>query len=158
MSLVYTSRVQGTKPKKEPTTLGEKWLLAQSSPSKRKKQSQDPRKRHTSREECRWRALTGSNTWESLSCLSTLLQSVDKNYSEVETDSLARQKHHGMVQNCWVNLIKQQIARVITSFTDVIDIRRISGSPSFTRQVVIPTILSKCQNQKKIVLYFTSKQ
>jgi len=37
MSLVYTSRVQGTKPKKEPTTLGEKWLLAQSSPSKRKK-------------------------------------------------------------------------------------------------------------------------
>jgi len=46
---------------------------------------------------------------DSLSCLLTLLESFDKNNSEMWIDSVARQMHQKTVQHYWVNIVKQQV-------------------------------------------------
>ena len=78
---------------KELATLGGELPAAESSPAKRKKQSPDPTKRDTSKEEFGRRALAGGNMLDSLSCLLTLLESFDKNNPEMGIDSVARQMH-----------------------------------------------------------------
>jgi len=47
--------------------------------------------------------------WESLSCLLTLLESLDKNNPEMGKDSVASQMHKKTVQHYWVNIVKQQV-------------------------------------------------
>jgi len=47
--------------------------------------------------------------WDSLSCLLTLLESLDKNNLEMGIDSVARQMHQKTVQHYWVNIVKQQV-------------------------------------------------
>jgi len=47
--------------------------------------------------------------WKSSSCLLTLLESFDKNNTEMGTDSVARQMHQKTVQHYWVNIVKQQV-------------------------------------------------
>jgi len=47
--------------------------------------------------------------WDSMSCLLTLLESFDKNNSEMGIDSVARQIHQKTVQHYWVNIVKQQV-------------------------------------------------
>jgi len=78
---------------KELATLGEELPPAELLPDKRKKQSPDPTKRDTSKEEFGRRALAGGNMWESLSCLLTLWEGFDKNNPEMGIDSVARQMH-----------------------------------------------------------------
>ena len=78
---------------KELATLGEELPPAELSPAQRKKQSPDPTKKDTSKEEFGRRALAGGNMWDSLSCLLTLLKSFDKNNPEMGIDSVARQMH-----------------------------------------------------------------
>jgi len=78
-------------------------------PAKCKKQSPDPTKKDASREELWRRALAGGNMWDLLSCLLTLLESFDKNNSEMGMDSVARQMHQKTVQHYWVNILKQQV-------------------------------------------------
>jgi len=70
-------------------TLGEQLPPAELLPVKRKEQSPDTTKKDASREEFGRRALARGNMWESLSCLPTLLESFDKNYPEMGTDSVA---------------------------------------------------------------------
>jgi len=95
--------------KKELATLGEELPPAELLPAKRKKLSPDPTKKDASKEEVGRRALAGGNMWDSLSCLLTLLESFDKNFPEMEIDSVARQMHQKTVQHCWVNIVKQQV-------------------------------------------------
>jgi len=76
---------------------------------KRKKQSPDSTKKDASKEEFGRRALAGSNMWDTLSCLLTLLKSFDKNNPEMGIDSVARQMHKKTVQHYWVNIVKQQV-------------------------------------------------
>jgi len=95
--------------KKELATLGEELPPVKLLPAKHKKQSPDPTKKDTSKEEFRRRALAGGNMWDSLSCLLTLLESFDKNNPEMEIDSVARQMHQKTVQHYWVNILKQQV-------------------------------------------------
>jgi len=92
---------------KELATLGEELPPAELSPAQRKKQSPDPTKKDTSKEEFGRRALAGGNMWDSLSCLLTLLKSFDKNNPEIGIDSVARKIHQKTVQHYWV--IKQQV-------------------------------------------------
>jgi len=47
--------------------------------------------------------------WDSLSCLLTLLESFDKNNSEMGIDSVARQMHQITVQHYWANIVTQQL-------------------------------------------------
>ena len=85
------------------TTLGEELPPAELLSAKRKKQSPDPTKRDTSKEEFGRRALAGGN------CLLTFLESSDKNNPEMRTDSVARQMHQKTVRHYWVNKVKQQV-------------------------------------------------
>ena len=86
-------------------------------PAKRKKQSPNPTKRDASKKEFGRRALAGGYTWNSLSCLLTLLESFDKNNPEMGIDSVAgsvaRQMHQKTVQHYWVNIVKQQVTGVV---------------------------------------------
>jgi len=75
--------------KKELATLGEELPPAELLPAKRKKQSPDPTKRDTSKEEFGRRALAGGNIWDPLSFLLTLLESFDKNNPEMGIDSVS---------------------------------------------------------------------
>jgi len=95
--------------KKEFATLGEELPPTELLPAKRKKRSQDPRKRDASKAEFGRRALAGGNTWDSLSCLLTLLESFDKNNPQMGTDSVARQMRQKTVQHYWVNIVKQEV-------------------------------------------------
>jgi len=95
--------------KKELTTLGEELPPAELLPAKRKKQSLDPTKRDASKEEFGRRALAGGNMWDLLSCLLTLLESLDKNNPDMGIDSVARHMHQKTVQHYWVNIVKQQV-------------------------------------------------
>jgi len=54
--------------KKELATLGEELPPVELLPAERKKQSQDPTKKDSSKEEFGQRALAGGNMWDSLSC------------------------------------------------------------------------------------------
>jgi len=92
--------------KKELATLGEKLPPVESLPANCKEQSPDPTKRDASREEFGRGALARGNMWESLSCLLTLLESFDKNNTEMGIDSVARQMYQKTVQHYWVNIIK----------------------------------------------------
>jgi len=47
--------------------------------------------------------------WDSLSCLLTLLECFNQNNPEMGIDSVARQMHQKMVQQYWVNTVKQQV-------------------------------------------------
>jgi len=76
--------------KKEFATLGEELPPVKLLPDKRKKQSPDPTKKDASKVEFGRRALAGGNMWDSFSCLLTLLESSDKNNSEMGMDSVAR--------------------------------------------------------------------
>jgi len=76
--------------KKGLATLGEELLLTELLSAKRKKQSPDPTKKDTSKEEFGRRALARGNMWDSLSCLLTLLDFFDKNNPEMGIDSVAR--------------------------------------------------------------------
>ena len=78
-------------------------------PAERKKQSPDPTKRDASKQEFGQKALEGGNIWDSLSCLLTLLESLDKNNPEKGIDSVARQMHQKTVQHYWVSIVKQQV-------------------------------------------------
>ena len=71
--------------KKELATLGEELPPVELLPAKRKKQSPDPTKKDTSKEESGRGALAGGNMWDSLSCLLTLLESFDQNNLEMGT-------------------------------------------------------------------------
>ena len=62
-----------------------------------------------SKEEFGRRALAGGNTWDSLSYLLTLLESLDKNKPEMGIGSVARQMHKKTVQHYCVNIVKQQV-------------------------------------------------
>ena len=73
-------------PTKKDATLNEKLPRVELLPAKRKKQSPDPTKKDASKEEFGRRALAGGNLWDSLSCLLTLLESFDKNNSEMGID------------------------------------------------------------------------
>jgi len=94
--------------KKELATLGEELPPVELISAKRKKQSPDPTKRDTRKEEFRRRALARGNMWDLLSCLLTHLESFDKNNPEMGIDSMARQMHQKTVQHYWVNIVKQQ--------------------------------------------------
>ena len=94
---------------KELATLGEELPPVELLPARSKKQSPDPTKRGTSREEFGRRLLAWGNMWDSLSCLLTLLESLDKNNLEMGIDSVARQMHQKTVQHYWVNIVKQQV-------------------------------------------------
>ena len=96
--------------KKELATLHEELPPVELLPAKRKKQSPDPTKKDASKEEFGRRALAGGNVWDLLSCLLTLLECFDKNNPEMGTESVARQMYQKMVQHCWVNIVKQQVA------------------------------------------------
>jgi len=78
-------------------------------PAKRKKQSPDPTKKDASKEEFGRRALPGGKMWDSLSCLLTILESLDKSDPEIGIDTVARQMHQKTVQHYWVNIVKQQV-------------------------------------------------
>jgi len=95
--------------KKELASLGEELPPAELLPAKRKKQSPDPTKRDTSKEEFGRRALAGGNMWDLLSCLLTLLIFFDKNNPEMGIDSVSKQMHQKMAQHYWVNIVKQQV-------------------------------------------------
>jgi len=98
--------------KKELATLVEELPPVELLPGKRKKKSLDPTKRDASKEEFGRRALAEGNTWDSLSCLLTLLSSFDKNNPEMGTESAARQMHQKTVQHYWVNIVTQQVTGV----------------------------------------------
>ena len=89
--------------KKELATLGEELP----SVATRKKQSPDPTKKDSSKEDLGRRALAGGNMWDSLTCPLTLLESFDKNNPEMGIDSVARQMHQTTVQHYWVNIVNQ---------------------------------------------------
>ena len=46
---------------------------------------------------------------DSLSCLLTLIESLDQNYPEKGTECVARQMHQTMMQHYWVKVVKQQV-------------------------------------------------
>ena len=96
--------------KKELATLGEELPPVALLPARSKKQSPDPTKRGSSREEFGRRVLAWGNMWDSLSCLMTLLESFNKNNPEMGIDSVARQMHHKTLQHYWVNIVMQQVA------------------------------------------------
>ena len=95
--------------KKELARLGEELPSAESLPAKREEKNPNPTKRGASREDFGRRALAGGNTWKSLSCLLTLLESFDKNNPEMGTDTVARQMYQKTVQHYLVNVVKQQV-------------------------------------------------
>ena len=91
------------------TTLGEELPPAELLSAKRKKQSPDPTKREAAKEEFGRRALAGGNMLDSLSCLLTLIESLDQNYPEKGTECVARQMHQTVMQHYWVKVVKQQV-------------------------------------------------
>jgi len=96
--------------KKEFATLGDELPPVEWLPAKCKEQSPDPIKKNAKREEFGRRALAGSNMWESLSCLLTLLESLNKQSSdgdrqcgEADTskDSAAQLGQHSQAAGHW---------------------------------------------------------
>jgi len=88
---------------------GEKLPPVELLPAKHKKQSPDPTKKDASKEEFGQRALAGGKLCDSLSCLLTLMESFDKNHSEMGIGSVVSQMHQKTVQFYWVNIVKQQV-------------------------------------------------
>jgi len=95
--------------KKELASLGEELPPVELLSAKRKKQSPDPTKRDTRKEEFGRRALAGGNMWDLLSCLLTHLEIFDKNNPEMGIGSVARQMHQKTVQHYWFSIVKQQV-------------------------------------------------